>query len=324
MQGSHPSRANPRLGLALVPMLRASASPVVPSRSGMQRKMLDHRRLRGDERRARPVVDAHVAHRPALRAGVRVRVPPNPNPGQPPAPGAQHALTRAAFSNMLGSLKLRSSEAAPSLAGSRASNRAFAPTINHGGWRFSPHPARRIRGVGPLRRGSLRREPSATREHRSDGRGGAVLAVGAIGNTVFDSVWTWASFSLALAGMAGVYGFELIPAEWPCGSTMVESGLPPVTPHHAPSGAESKRWASARSVPTIPSASRNDFWSVYPSHASSAPWRLDSQMSPRRRCCKAPTARTAAVADDAPLKVRGIHLGGEAAQRHECGEQDEC
>ena len=37
-------------------------------------------------------------------------------------------------------------------------------------------------------------------------------------------------FSLALAGLAGVYGFEIIPAEWPCGSTMVESGLPAVTP----------------------------------------------------------------------------------------------
>ena len=51
----------------------------------------------------------------------------------------------------------------------------------------------------------------------------------ALYNTVFDSL-DLGVFSLALAGMAGVYGFELIPAEFPCGSTMVESGLPAVTP----------------------------------------------------------------------------------------------
>ena len=51
----------------------------------------------------------------------------------------------------------------------------------------------------------------------------------ALYNTVFDSL-DLGVFSLALAGLAGVYGFELIPAEFPCGSTMVESGLAPVTP----------------------------------------------------------------------------------------------
>ncbi|CAH0379871.1 unnamed protein product [Pelagomonas calceolata] len=52
----------------------------------------------------------------------------------------------------------------------------------------------------------------------------------ALYNTVFSDSLDLGVFSLALAGMAGVYGFELIPAEWPCGSTMVESGLPEVTP----------------------------------------------------------------------------------------------
>ena len=52
----------------------------------------------------------------------------------------------------------------------------------------------------------------------------------ALYNTVFSDSLDLGVFSLALAGMAGVYGFELIPAEWPCGSTMVESGLPAVTP----------------------------------------------------------------------------------------------
>ena len=51
----------------------------------------------------------------------------------------------------------------------------------------------------------------------------------ALYNTCFDSL-DLGVFSLALAGLAGVYGFELIPAEWPCGSTVVESGLAPVTP----------------------------------------------------------------------------------------------
>ena len=52
----------------------------------------------------------------------------------------------------------------------------------------------------------------------------------ALYNTVFSESLDLGVFSLALAGLAGVYGFELIPAEWPCGSTMVESGLPAVTP----------------------------------------------------------------------------------------------
>ena len=51
----------------------------------------------------------------------------------------------------------------------------------------------------------------------------------ALYNTCFDSL-DLGVVSLALAGLAGVYGFELIPAEWPCGSTVVESGLPAVTP----------------------------------------------------------------------------------------------
>ena len=51
----------------------------------------------------------------------------------------------------------------------------------------------------------------------------------ALYNTCFDSL-DLGVVSLALAGLAGVYGFELIPAEWPCGSTMVESGLAAVTP----------------------------------------------------------------------------------------------
>ena len=62
---------------------------------------------------------------------------------------------------------------------------SFAPFLHtaakqDGGRRPSPHPARRLRGAGPLRRGSLRREPGATREHRRDGRRRAFLALGAL------------------------------------------------------------------------------------------------------------------------------------------------
>jgi hypothetical protein len=121
----------------------------------------------------------------------------------------------------------RSSEAAPSLAGSRASDRAFAYITMEDGvlalillaafvalGRF----AAEVYAANPVQRVSVVAMVVA-----------APFWLWALYNTVFDSL-DLGVFSLALAGLAGVYGFELIPAEWPCGSTMVESGLPAVTP----------------------------------------------------------------------------------------------
>ena len=113
----------------------------------------------------------------------------------------------------------RSSEAAPSLAGSRATMEdgvlaliLLAAFVALG--RF----AAEVYAQGPVQRVSIVAMVVA-----------APFWLWALYNTVFDSL-DLGVFSLALAGMAGVYGFELIPAEWACGSTMVESGLPAVTP----------------------------------------------------------------------------------------------
>ena len=114
------------------------------------------------------------------------------------------------------------------MAGSRASNRAFAPTIKMEDGvlalillaafvalgRF----AAEVYAANPVQRVSIVAMVVA-----------APFWLWALYNTVFDSL-DLGVFSLALAGLAGVYGFELIPAEWACGSTMVESGLPAVTP----------------------------------------------------------------------------------------------
>ena len=160
----------------------------------------------------------------------KICVPPTPYLGSGwPAghlPGSTR-VTRQPEYIQLGSLKAFVRGAPPSLAGSRASDRAFAYITMEDGvlalillaafvalGRF----AAEVYAQGPVQRVSIVAMVVA-----------APFWLWALYNTVFDSL-DLGVFSLALAGMAGVYGFELIPAEWACGSTMVESGLPAVTP----------------------------------------------------------------------------------------------
>ena len=73
---------------------------------------------------------------------------------------------------------------------------------------------------------------------------------------------------------------------------------------------------------------RNEFEAVDASHARQRQGEDAQVQAVETRCCRAPTARRGAATTIATMLTRwtghrGIHFRSEAAQGHECGEQDE-